>query len=502
MSSTPITAQPIRAAEDHLSALMNAAVDAIVLIGERGEITRFSGSAERLFGYTSTEVIGRNVNCLMPEPYRSNHDSYLHRYQHTGEPRIIGIGREVLAQRKDGSTFPIDLTVGEFRHGEEHGFVGILRDITERKLQNERLQRSHEELRLIFENAPAAILITDLRGMIINVNRSCCTLLGYSREELLSMRHSDLVHPDDRAAEIQDLLALEMAGESLSRELRYARKNGDILYTLHYAAVARDQAHAPQIMICEIEDRSALFEATREARDLRNRLTHVARLGTLGEMVSSIAHEVNQPLTAIANYASACRRLLNSGQAQPAALASTLEKISAQAERAGQVIRSLRALLRKRDAVKEPLDCDQLVREVSRLTEFDMRQSGVRLILKLAGNLPLTSGDGVQIQQVILNLIRNSLEAMQENNQSGTIDIVTSTQSGWIEILIADNGPGLDPSVAERLFEPFFTTKPEGLGLGLSICKSIISAHSGELTFENNDKGGANFRMRLPTREI
>ena len=480
---------------------MDAAVDAMILIGERGEITRFSRSAERLFGYNDTEVIGKNVKCLMPEPYRSSHDSYLNRYQHTGEPRVIGIGREVLAQRKDGSTFPIDLTVGEFRHGEAHGFVGILRDITKRKSQDELLRRSHEELRLIFDNAPTAILITDLHGLILNANRSCCTLLGYSREELLGIRHSDLVHPDDRVTEIQDLIKLTIAGESFNRELRYTRKDGEVLYTLHYAAVARDHEQMPQIMICEIVDRSALFEATREASDLRNRLTHVARLGTLGEMVSNIAHEVNQPLTAISNYANACRRLLSSGQVKPEDLSNTLEKISTQADRAGQVIRSLRALMRRRDAVCEPLDCDHLVREVSQLAEIDMRLSGFRLVLKLAGNLPPTSGDGVQIQQVILNLIRNGFEAMQEQMQSGVIEVATSAQSDWVEILISDSGPGLEQTVIERLFEPFFTTKEEGLGLGLSICKSIITAHSGELTYENNALGGASFRIRLPSRD-
>lgn len=501
MTSAPITPPSILTAEDNFSALMDAAVDAIVLIGERGDITRFNNSAERLFGYSSTEVLGKNISYLMPEPYRSGHDSYLQHYKNTGEKQIIGIGREVLAQRKDGSTFPIDLTVGEFRRGLEHGFVGILRDITERKRQEQQLRTYSEELRLIFENAPTAILITDLRGQILNANRSCCTLLGYSREELSRLRHSDLVYPDDRAKNVRELISLISNGESFSRELRYTRGDGVILYTLQYAAVARDDTQTPQVMICEIVDRSDLVEATRDANDLRERLTHVARLGTLGEMVSGIAHEVNQPLTAIANYANACRRLLLSGQAQPAELANTLEKISTQAERAGQVIRSLRALLRKRDTVREPLNCDQLVCEVARLTEFELLQLGFRLVLKLAGNLPQISGDGVQIQQVILNLIRNGMEAMQEKAQGDLIEVTTVAQSGFVEILISDSGPGLERSVADRLFEPFFTTKSQGIGLGLSICKSIISTHNGEIIFDKNARGGASVLLRLPIRE-
>jgi len=365
-------------AESRFTALLDAAVDAIILIDDRGRITRFNRAAERLFGYTQMEVLAKNVSVLMPEPYRGEHDGYMARYASTGERRIIGIGREVEARRKDGTTFPIELSVGEFRTtGElmpagQHGFVGIIRDLTERKAQ------------------------------------------------------------------------------------------------------------------------------TREAEELRARLTHVGRLGTLGEMVSGIAHEVNQPLTAISNYASACRRMVLAGAIEGQELAATLDKIAAQAERAGQVIRGLRALVRRRDEQREPLDVNRLIREVIKLVEFEVRQAGYRIDLDLAEPLPEVSGDAVQVQQVILNLIRNALDAMLEKARGDAILIETGLLDGHVEIRVTDSGPGLPAQAQQRLFEPFFTTKPHGIGLGLSICKSIVNAHRGELTGETAPAGGARFRVRLP----
>lgn len=374
---TRSAAQPT-VAESRLAALLDAAVDAIILIDSKGLITRFNLAAEHLFGYAEREVLGRNVSMLMPEPYRSQHDGYIHRYGSTGERRIIGIGREVQAQRKDGATFPIDLSVGEFRTsgellpGGQHGFVGIIRDLTERKAQ------------------------------------------------------------------------------------------------------------------------------TREAEELRTRLTHVGRLGTLGEMVSGIAHEVNQPLTAISNYASACRRLAQAGTLGGEELIGTLEKISAQAERAGQVIRGLRSLVRRRDEQREPLDLNRLIRDVIKLVDFDVRQAGYRLVLELTDPLPAVLGDAVQIQQVVLNLVRNGLDAMLEQARGDTIRIGTRLDDDRVEIRVTDSGPGLPADAQRHLFEPFYTTKPQGIGLGLSICKSIVAAHRGELTGDNAPGGGASFRVRLP----
>ncbi|MES2683557.1 MAG: PAS domain S-box protein [Pseudomonadota bacterium] len=488
------------AADDRLSALLDAAVDGMVLADGQGRITRFNRAAERLFGYQQDEVLGCNLNVLMPAPYHAEHDGYIGRYQHTGEARIIGSGRQVTALRKDGTLVPIDLSVGEFHSEGAVGYVGILRDITERQRQAAQLKRQADELSVIFDNAPTPILISSLTGQILKANLACCALLDSTAERILSMRQSDLLHPDDRALAVERFQQLREDHSLIRSELRYLRANGTVLHTFTYAALSPASEELPALIISEIVDRSALFVVEREAEQLRARLAHAGRVGTLGEMVSGIAHEVNQPLTAIANYASACRRLLQAGQTSPEELIATLEKISTQAERAGQVIRGLRNLTRKRDAVKEPLDCNQLISEVAKLLEFELRNSGWRLLLNLAPELPTVQGDGVQLQQVVLNLVRNGIEAMGERASGDFIRVETrAVDAATIEILVSDCGPGISSQIAEHLFEPFYTTKQHGMGLGLSICQSIASAHGGELSYRAGASGGASFVLRLPT---
>lgn len=485
---------------DRFGALFAAAVDPIVLIDREGRITGFNLAAEQVFGWREADVLGERVSILMPGPYRDEHDGYMSRYLGTGQRRIIGIGREVVARRRDGSTFPIDLSVGEFVSGDEHGFVGILRDITARKAQEAELRRTTEELRLIFEQTPTALALLDAEGRIVDVNRACESLLGRDAEALRGRRHGDLLADADRAL-VEGALSEVIAGrgETWSRDVQYLRGDGRPLPALLHAGVARDVEGRPLLAICEIVDRSQLFEATREAEDLRTRLAHVARIGTLGEMVSGIAHEVNQPLTAIANYANAARRFVLAGDSDPAELAGILDKIAAQAERAGQVIRGLRNLTRRRDAVREPLDCAALIAEVARLVEFELRARGWRLLTRIDGPLPPVYGDGVQIQQVLLNLIRNGIEAMAEAAQGDAIEVqAEAVDGGSVEIRVRDRGPGLRRDVEDHLFEPFFTTKAQGMGLGLSICKSLMRAHDGDLRYQPGRDGGAEFIMRLP----
>ena len=487
------------AASDRLDALLDAAVDAIVLIDREGRVTRFNRAAERIFGFSAEEVLGQNVRMLMPQPYRAEHDGYLGRFLGTGERRIIGIGREVIACRRDGSTFPIDLSVGEFRSGSEHGFVGILRDISDRHHQDAQLRRTAEELRLLFDHAPTPIAVSDPYGLIQTANAACLGLLGYSVAEMIGLRMSDLVAAEDRPAVLSDFDQLLGGAETRQREVRVLHRQGYRLSVLLYSACARDRNSVPIVYIAEMIDRTALHAATREAEALRERLAHSGRLGMLGEMVSGIAHEVNQPLTAITTYASACRRLLASGQASPNDLIEVLEKISRQAERAGQVIRGLRAMVRQHESERALLDLNLLIEEISRLAEIDLHGNTQKLVLDLASGLPRFLGDGVQIQQVLMNLIRNGLEAMRESSRGEEIRVGTRLAAdGMLEAWVTDQGPGLAAEVEARLFDPFVTTKVQGMGLGLSICKSIMQAHAGELLYRRPADGGAEFRLRLP----
>ncbi len=363
---------------ESLDALLDAAVDAIVISNSRGLIRRFNRAAQEMFGYLERDVIGQNVSILMPDPDRGRHDVYLQRYREGGVASIIGIGREVTGCHADRRTLPLHLSVGEISGRGEARFVAIIRDLREQK--------------------------------------------------------------------------------------------------------------ATQNMV----------------RDLEKHLAHADRLVVLGELMAGIAHEVNQPLTAIAAYADAGAKLLASDAPEASAeLGNICLQIAEQARRAGDVVRRLRGLTRKGDLSKSSHDIEALAHSVLLLFEHELKQSSIDLEISSEPGLPQLVVDEIQIQQVLVNLIKNSVDALQEaNTNSPAIRIRAQRMGEFIEIRVRDNGPGVPPELQKRLFEPFFTTKLRGVGLGLSICKNIAIAHGGNLTYGQADDGSAEFILSLPLSYI
>jgi two-component system, LuxR family, sensor kinase FixL len=360
--------QELQQREALLQSILDTVPDALVVIDERGIVQSFSVAAERLFGFSSDEVIGRNVSILMPSPYREAHDSYIERYFATGERRIIGIGRIVVGQRKDGSTFPMELAVGEVILGERRLFTGFVRDLTQRR------------------------------------------------------------------------------------------------------------------------------ERERRLNELQSELVHLSRLSELGQMASALAHEVNQPLTAISNYLSGVRRLLAAGK--QVAAEQAMARIAEQAERARQIIQRLRALVR-RDTTEQRIESlPKVIEEASALALVGIGQ-GLRLDIRIADNATEAVIDRVQIQQVLLNLMRNAAEAMAGSVRR-ELSVTTARMGDMVEISVADTGPGLPETVRARLFQPFVTTKPSGLGVGLSVCRTIVEAHGGQIRVEDAPGGGTVFRFTVP----
>jgi two-component system sensor kinase FixL len=362
-----------RPSED-LHALLDAAVDGIVVIDHLGRIQAFNRSAERLFGYQARELLDRNVTVLMTEPDGVAHDGHLARYVATRVPHIIGNGRQVSARRKDGSVFPAFLSVGAVAESEPPCFVGFVHEMTPR--------RQGEE----------------------------------------------------------------------------------------------------------------------QARRLQERVWHVSRLATVGEMASGIAHELNQPLTAIANYAQACDRLLGRPGADLQEVQGALKEIATQAVRAGEIIRQLRSLAHQHLARPEPTEINVLITELTDLVRSDARARDVQYRLELGDGLPRLEVHRVQIQHVILNLVRNAMESFGEtSDRPRKIVVRTSrTHDGRVEVSVCDSGPGVSASVAPRLFDPFCTSKPAGTGLGLAISRTIITEHGGTLDYRPNVPVGACFTLRLP----
>jgi two-component system, LuxR family, sensor kinase FixL len=360
------------AREAHLRSILDTVPEAMIVINERGFIQSFSSAAERLFGYGADAVVGRNIKMLMPAPYRDNHDAYLARYLRTSEKRIIGIGRVVVGERKDGSTFPMELAVGEMISGATRYFTGFIRDLTERQKQDARL---HE---------------------------------------------------------------------------------------------------------------------------LQAELVHISRLTALGEMASALAHELNQPLSAIANYMKGSRRLLeNMPDQQSAMIREAMDKAAEQSLRAGQIIRRLRDFVARGETERRIESLKKLLEEASALALVGAKDRGVRMTYALDPELDAVLADKVQIQQVVLNLVRNAVEAMELSAHRELTIGSERSSDGMAVIKVADTGTGIAPEIADQLFQPFVTTKSQGLGVGLSISRTIVESHGGRIWVEPNPGGGTIFRFTL-----
>jgi two-component system sensor kinase FixL len=360
------------AREAHLQSILDTVPEAVIVIDERGLMHSFSSAAERLFGYSASEVIGKNVRMMMPAPYRDNHDAYVERYLRTGEKRIIGIGRVVVGERKDGSTFPMELAVGEMISGKTRFFTGFIRDLTERQKAEARLQ------------------------------------------------------------------------------------------------------------------------------ELQAELVHISRLTALGEMASALAHELNQPLSAIANYMKGSRRLLeNSSDHQSATIREAIDKAAEQSLRAGQIIRRLRDFVARGETERRIESLKKLLEEASALALVGAKDRGVRVTYAFDPTLDQVLADKVQVQQVVLNLVRNAIEAMEQSDHRDLIISSERGPDGMAIVKIADTGTGIAPEIADQLFQPFITTKSQGLGVGLSISRTIVESHGGRIWVEPNPAGGTIFRFTL-----
>ncbi|MGC2201393.1 MAG: PAS domain S-box protein [Stellaceae bacterium] len=473
----------------------------MVVIHRNGTIRSVNNATERLFGYDAAELIGHNVKILMPEPYAGEHDAYLANYLRTGQKKIIGIGREVVGRRKDGSVFPMDLSVGEARDGDDPIFVGIIRDITDRKAAELAQRESELRLRSILDTVPDAIVVIDAKGIIQSFSPAAERLFGYDTGEVVGRNVKILMPPPYRESHDGYLDRYFRTGErriiGIGRVVVGLRKDGETFpMELQVGEFAFSGARYFTGFVRDLTERQ---EAERRIHDLQAELLHASRLSVMGQMASTMAHELNQPLTAVTNYLEAGRQLLATGMGGPERIGEMMEKAIAQAQRAGDVIRRLRGFVSKGETERRIHSLNQLVEEALALALVGARQRGVRTSLELDHTLAPVLVDHVQIQQVVLNLVRNAVEAMEQVDRRGlTIATRAIAEKGMAEIVVADTGPGIAAELADRLFQPFVTTKPTGMGLGLSICREIVEAHHGRLTVAPASSGGAVFRVILP----
>ncbi len=504
-SGTEISEGHAQKVEREFQAVLDAVVDAVVIIDQDGTIDLLSHAGERMFGYQEEEVIGQRIDAFLPEPYRSEHRRSVESYLEAGDSRLMGIGREVLAQRRDGSVFHAEFAIGPVKDLQPPHFVALIRDITVRKRAEEALRRSESQLKIAQELANLGNYVVQLDGQGEDYwSAQLYRILGRKfGEPVLTLEQylNALVHPADRARVARAHGELNDGDRSsLDIEYRVIRQDATVRHIHHIAQTLYDENGRRLRHVGTMHDITDRRRADDEMRQMQERLTHFGRISTMGEMAAGLAHEVNQPLTAIATYAQACQRLIASGEFDRQEIANALEQIGNQALRAGEVIRRLRSFVKNREVRREPIEANRLLADVLTLAQTDARHHNVRIRVELSAHSPVVDADTVQIQQVILNLLRNSIDAMLDVAEHAR-ELTLRTRiddEGSVEFMVADRGVGFDESIASVLFDPFFTTKPGGTGLGLPISRSIVRAHGGRLWCAANPGGGARFYFSLP----
>ncbi|WP_405241759.1 PAS domain-containing sensor histidine kinase [Lentisalinibacter salinarum] len=484
-----------------MQSVVETAAEAIITMGADGRIRSFNRAAEAMFGYTRDEMIGEDVSTLMPAPHAQQHHRYVARYMETGEARIIGIGRYVEARRRDGTIFPVHLAISEFQDGEKI-FTGILRDMTQVRELESALRDKEKSLKMalraanlnVWEWEPATDIFRTLEG-------DSAVMPGLATGE--AIRGSELRHrvlPEDRRR-IERVIGSVHEGDSQAFEYRVKQDDGTLRWFRSHTTPVFGPDHRVERVLGVTRDITESKDREAELASQRERLTHVARLSTMGEMAAGIAHEINQPLTAITTYAQGSKRMIAAGNPDMEKLTRALGNISDQALRAGEVIRRLRALIRKTDQTREVRNINELISELEPLVSIDVRGNDIPVIYDFDQPQIPVKVDPVQIQQVMLNLLRNAFDASEERR---TGDIVVQTRlNGDDEVMVrvTDHGTGMSEEVKSNVSNPFFTTKKNGMGLGVSICMSIIRSHGGEVTYEDNPKGGTIVTLTLPTVE-
>ncbi len=380
----------------------------------------------------------------------------------------------------------------------------LVHDQASRNRQAEKqLQESQRFLTNMMGNVPGMVYRcrNDSNWTMEFVSAGSTALTGYSPDDLVHNRviaFADLIHPEDADRIWDEIQARVSKDLPYIIAYRIVTRLGDERWVWEKGGVCSLPGQEPTLegIIIDITEQK---HAEREAELQRGQLAHVTRLGTMGEMATGIAHEINQPLTAIANYALACRRLLDIDPASPK-LPLSLQKISDQTFRAAEVIRKLRGFVKRGESEREKVDCNALIREVEKLAEVETHINNVHIRQELTDHLPAIVVDPVQIQQVVLNLIRNGMEAViSANTGEPEISIRSSLENGnTVVVSVEDNGPGIDTDRQEEIFTPFYSTKESGMGMGLSISRTIIASHGGELDYTPGPTGGSIFSFSLP----
>jgi two-component system sensor kinase FixL len=486
--------------DNAFSRVLAASTDGMIVIDARGKIRLFNSPCERLFGYRAEEVLARDIALILPETHRSEEIEERPCREGDSKSSIMGVGRDAVGRRKDGSNFQMHLSVGEGILGDEKMYVAAIHDLTSYWQAVAGLKEREARLLSILDTAPDAILTIDEHGLIESFNAAAVRLFGYAASAVIGQNVKMLMPAPFRDAHDDYLARYAITGEKriIGRGRVVSGRRQDGTTFPMELAVGEFWIGQRRLFTGLVHDITEYQGAKRQLLDLESDFLHVSRLSAMGQMASALAHEVNQPLTAIASYVSAASRMLEPIEhPQIARIQDIVDKAGAQAKRAGEIIRRLRDFVEKRQTVRLRETLSKVIEEAIALALIGSAAAHIKLRTIFEPALPDVSIDKVQIQQVLVNLIRNAVESMQAV-EDRCLTIATAAIGAQIEVSIADTGAGLSEDVASRLFQPFVTTKPGGMGIGLTICQSIVEAHGGRLWATPNEGGGVIFRFLLP----
>jgi two-component system sensor kinase FixL len=485
--------------EAQLQAVLDTVPDAMIVTDEQGRVQSFSPSAEKLLQWTRSEVMGQNLSRLMPSRDRDADDPYLEVSARTGERRVFGQPRVGTACRKDGSEFPAELYVGETTARGRHYFLGFLRDLTEtrRELLAAELERE-AQLQSLLDTVPDAMIVIDERGLVTSFSPSAEKLFQWTRGEVIGQNVSRLMPGPDHDAHDSYLERYARTGErrviGLPRIITARRKDGS--------------EFPAELCVGETVDggRNYYLGFVRDLTETRLQLLHyelgrISRLSIMGEMAAALAHELNQPLAASSNFLKGGQRLLQRENPQSRALPA-MNKAVDQTLRAGEIIRRLRDFVTVGDGHREVESLRKLMEDARALAFVGAHEHRIAAKADWDPAVDAVFVDKVQVQQVMLNLVRNAIDAMEDTELRELHTATRHAENGMAMVSISDTGRGINPKIADQLFQPFVTTKADrGTGVGLSICRTIVEAHGGRIWIEPNLPCGTTFHFTLPRAE-
>lgn len=483
--------------EAQYRAVIETAADGFWMLDEKGRILATNEAYARKSGYTQEELLGMSISRLEAEETPDQVARHVSRVRQYGSDLF-----ETWHRTKTGERWPVEVNTSYWpRAGRLFAF---LRDISERRQAAQALQESEARFRATFEQAAVGIAHVAPDGHWLRFNRKLCDIVGYTHEELLTKRFQDISHPDEVDVHVS-LMKRMLAGEisTLAVEKRYIRKDGSTIWVNLTVTLTRTADGAPDYFISVTEDISERKCTEAALHALYAEMEQLNHFQIANQTAAAFAHELNQPLNAVASYSEAALRLLRAGNPRPDRLSHAIESSAQQAQRAGRVVREFLSFMNQQEIPTEPMNLNEIVRKVLARVEADGFNTS-SFHVDLDPSLAPVRGNRLQVEKVLINLIENSIEAMHQagiGKRAIAITVRTAADEAMAQVTVTDSGPGIDKETLHRIFDPFFSTKPKGLGMGLAISRAIIESHGGQLWVDSQPGAGASFHFTLPFAE-